>query len=95
VKAWKNCAAVFSGGPIRGVLQTGRIAILLRLDGSWIVKGGEKDLGGARNIGGQPADSMQGAKTTDQNSACFNQDNMTIAISVKMTTAIFDCKTLL
>jgi hypothetical protein len=33
---------------------------------------------------------MQGAKTTDQNSACFNQDNMTIAISVKMTTAIFE-----
>jgi hypothetical protein len=46
------------------------------------------DLGGARNIGDQPTDSMHGAKTTDQTSTCFNQDNMIIAISLKMTMAI-------
>jgi hypothetical protein len=48
------------------------------------------DLGGARNSGDQPADSMHGAKTTDQTSTCYNQDNMTIAISVKMTIAILE-----
>lgn len=46
------------------------------------------NLGGARNIGGEPTDSMHGAKTTDQTSTCYNQDNMTIAISLKMTIAI-------
>ena len=47
-------------------------------------------LGGAQNIGDNPADSMHGAKTTDQTSTCYNQDNMTIAISVKMTIAILE-----
>jgi hypothetical protein len=47
-------------------------------------------LGGARNIGEKPADSLHGAKTTDQTSTRFNQDNMTIAISVKMTIAILE-----
>lgn len=46
------------------------------------------DLGGARNIGDQLKESMHGAKTTDQTSTCFNQDNMTIAIPLKMTMAI-------
>jgi hypothetical protein len=45
-------------------------------------------LGGAQNIGDNPADSMHGAKTTDQTSTCYNQDNMTIAKSLRMTIAI-------
>jgi len=46
------------------------------------------DLGGVQKIGDQPADSMHGAKTTDQTSTCYNQDTMTIAISLGMTIAI-------
>jgi hypothetical protein len=46
------------------------------------------DLGGARNIGDDPADSIRGAKTTDQNSTYYYQDIMTIAKRLRMTIAI-------
>ena len=46
------------------------------------------NLGEAQRGDEKPADSMRGAKTTDQTSTRFNQDNMTIDISMKMTMGI-------
>jgi hypothetical protein len=39
-------------------------------------------------IGMQPSDSIRDAKTTDQSSSRFYQDNMTIVISFGITIAI-------